>query len=36
MLLVQLSGAFDALVRVAHLGFGLLGTHRAASWRRTA
>jgi len=36
MLLVQLSGAFDALARVAHLGFGLPGTHRAASWRRTA
>ncbi len=33
MLLVQLSGAFDALARVAHLGFGLPGSHREASWR---
>jgi hypothetical protein len=34
MLLVQLNGGFDALARVAHLGFGLSGTHRHASWRR--
>ena len=34
MLLIQLGGAFDALARVAHLGFGLSGTHRYASWRR--
>jgi hypothetical protein len=35
MLLIQLGGAFDALARVAHLGFGLPGTHHHASWRHT-
>jgi hypothetical protein len=33
MLLVQLSGAFDAIARVAHLGLGLNGRYRQASWR---
>jgi hypothetical protein len=35
MLLVQLSGAFDALARVAHLGLGLNGSYRHASWRNS-
>lgn len=32
-LLVQLNGAFDALARVTHLGLGLNGSYRHASWR---
>jgi hypothetical protein len=35
MLLVQLNGAFDALARVAHLGLGLNGSYRYASWRNS-